>query len=545
MRRYLLLAAIPMAMMAAGSFTACSGGDDNGTGDASDANTPDVKKLPEAGLDGQAEAAPPVTPAGTQLAASDGIQIFGVTTDGQVIYADLISGGLFAVSETGGTPTQIGSPTGYVLGIAGKIVFVWSGVSSTDVGTLNLWQMGGTYHQVAVKSDPNAGFASSLDGNHIIFSVNANTAGTLGGYVGANADGSDQVLLVNNVDISSTSSCRPEIGFANNTTAVSATCAVDPGDGGIPSATVTAYAIGAAGDGGTSWTNTDIITSALNFWSTDTAGDKLMVATTSEVSVYTGITSLPVPIPIAAKDIENGQNGTWTFGRMQATGSNVLYSTAAGDLYISSATVPAPATLQASGVKFVRAISPDENYMVYSSNFDSIPFGSDLFLTKATDPAGSPETLVTGTTGALFGASGVDAFTADSSYAIWIENLDTTHGIGDLYAGTVAGGTPVQIATGVWQNTSATGTKVVYNNNCGDCNATATGGFGHGDIYSVDVATNQPKLLQTQADIPLTAGNSLPLSTTKDHVIYSYSLNTQSSGTPAPGGNGLYSVAIQ
>ena len=94
---------------------------------------------------------------------------------------------------------------------------------------------------------------------------------------------------------------------------------------------------------------------------------------------------------------------------------------------------------------------------------------------------------------------------------------------------------------------TATGTKIVFNDNCADCSGTGGTGNAHADLKVVDVATtNAPTLLQTQADVPLVAGgNSLYLSKDKTKLIYAYSLNDPaSSGVPAAGGNGLYSIAI-
>jgi len=482
---------------------------------------------------------PVVTPAGTQLAASNQIQIFGVTTDDQVIYADNGSAGgaLFAVDAAGGTPTQIAKPTvsssaSYIAGIAGKVVFVWEGVptaaNSKEVGTLHLWKKGGTYVPAITsdagtgKSCASAGFAASTDGSKVIFSGNSNTTCTVGDVVGANSDGTSPATLAAGVDLGT--DCSPFIGFAGGTHAVTATCAVAPGDGGTPSALINSY--------DASWAPTLILAGALDFWSSDSAATKLFVGTPVSAQVF------PIgggtPQIIDTKNLDNG------FAYMAKDGSHVIYSTTAGDLYSATvATTPVITTLQSSGVKVVRSYSADEGHVIFNTNFDTQQFGSDLFLASLT-AAGTPVTLESGTTGALFGLTFADDFTADSKYAIYIKNLNPSQGIGDLYAVTTAGGTPAQITTAEWQNLSATGSKIVFNDNCQSCSGTSATAGGTADIKSADLSTTAaPTMLQAGADVTILLNNA------RDHVIYTYSQNLPADdGGVQPAGNGLYSVAI-
>jgi hypothetical protein len=537
---------VSTAFAVSGAMQAC-GGDNNPTdGGPGDGTVPDAKpdhaQLPDTG---GPDAAPPVTPAGSELASSDQVQIFGVTSDDDVIYADGSTPGLFAVPSGGGTAVKIGAPSTYILGIAGADVFVWASVTTNSVGALSVWHHGGTLTAVpnATLSSPNA-FGASPDGTHILFTTNANTAGTVANIVGANLDGTNQSTLVTSSDIAA-DDCRPLVGFASNSEAVTSTCATAPGDGGVPSASVTTYAIADVNDAGTTWTPAAILaTGALDFWSTDTAGDQIMVATTLGTSVYP--IGGGVPVVIDTKNIYNAVGAAdFTFGLLDKAGTNVLYSTAAGELDTAAVSLtPGVAAVQATGAKFIRAISPDQNYTIYTTNFDSQLFGGDLYLTKNL-AASSAATLSNVTTSALFGVSSQDDFTADSSRVMWIEALDTTSGTGDLYAQAVASGTPAKIASGVWQNASATGTKIIYNNNCASCSGSGGTTNAQGDLYVADVSTTTaPTLLQAQVDIPLSASSSIYFDKAKTHVIYTYSLNTTSTGVPASGGNGLYAVAI-
>ncbi len=269
-----------------------------------------------------------------------------------------------------------------------------------------------------------------------------------------------------------------------------------------------------------------------------------MVATPLGTTVYPIAGGAPTVID--TKDIFHAvASSDWTFGRMNGAGTTVFYSTAAGELDTAAISVtPNPQAVQATGAKFIRAVSPDENYTLYTTNFDTQMFGGDLYLTKNIAAAGTPITLSNVTTSALFGLSSLDDFTADSSQVLWIEALNSGTGTGDLYAQAVANGTAKMIAGGVWQNGSATGTKVVYNNNCASCSGTGAQATAQGDLYSVDVASGTPTLLQAQVDIPQSASSSIYFDKAKTHTIYAYSLNTASTGVPANGGNGLYAVAI-
>ena len=407
-RSYILLATVMMASAGASMLTQCSG--DNSNPDAGDAATdtkpPKDVMTNDAGGDA-GDAAMNTTPMETELAASDGIRIFGVTADDLVIYADLTgAAGLYAVPFLGGSaPVKIATPAGsYVAGIAETTVFVWDGVSTSTVGALHVWQSGKAYTAIvgATHSAPNGGFGASPDGKHILYTANANTAGTTGDFIGNSFDGSQPTSLVTGVDISTGNNCTPVAGFASNTEVVTSTCTVNPGDAGAPSASITTYTIAATGDGGTSFTPTPIITAADDTWSTDTAGDKILVAVTATVSatsVYPIGGGTPTPI-----DTKNVYQGDWTFNYLNKAGTSVFYSAPGGALYTAAVSVtPNVTTVQATGVKYLRSISSDDGYFIYSTNFDSMMFGSDLYLTKAMGGAPAATTLVGGTNGALFG----------------------------------------------------------------------------------------------------------------------------------------------
>jgi hypothetical protein len=556
MRRYLLLAAVPVVMMSAGSvFTACSGGGDQG--DAGDAGG-DVKVPKEAQSDvaNDTGVEAGVTPNGTPLAGGDSIRIWGVTSDGIVVFNDTATGGQYAdgiytVPVAGGTPTKIGTPSGsYFAATAGKVVVVWDGLSTNGVGKIHTWTQGGTYASLTAINIAANGAAASPDGQYIIFEANSNTAATVADIVGAKVDGSGQTLLASQVDVGPgnftafVNGCVPNFGFPTSSTALVTSCATNPGDAGAPNATVNSYAV--ASDGG-AWGSTSIVAAnGLPTFSWDGDGGNgttVFTATTAPDESLTPVTGGSAT-PVDTKDVNQGD---WTFIYVNRAGTSVLYNSG-GALYTSPTTSPTPATVQGTGVNYVRAISSDENWLIYTTTWDKgapppASFGSDLFVTKTT--AGfTPIQLGTGTTNSLFGLSGPDQFTTDSSHVLWIENLDTSTGTGDFYAMSLPSGTPAKITTGQWQNWSATGAKVVYEDNCALCSATAGKGLAYADIKSIDLsqANPSPTLVQAGADVPLTSGlYGLYMSPTKDRIIYTYSQNNPS-GTGD--GNGLYSIAV-
>ncbi len=539
-RSYILLSSMVAAAAAMSSLTNCNGDTSNNT-DGGDAGQTDAKPTKDVvqGGDGGDGAVTVVTPAGKQLYASDKVQIFGITTDGFIIFADNGTAGsapLYAADATGATaPIKIATPAvtstaTYVAGIAGKVVFLWEGISTAknaaQVGKLSLWTSTGTLKAATNLSSPTAGFASTTDGTKVLYSANSNTTATVGDIVGANVDATSPMTLLTGTDINGAAgaTCPPVIGFAGGKLAVTATCATAPPDGGTPVATVTSYTA--------AWAPTTLLSNAINFWASDTAGDKVLVSDATSIQIFPINVGVGTPVD-ATKSVNHG------FGYLKKDGNNAIYTTSSGDFWVSPVLTPVPVQLQASGVKFVRSISQDDNYIIYSTTLDSMQFGGDLYLSKTTASA-APTTLITGLLGALFGVTSADDFTADSKYALWIENLDSTHGIGDLYAQAVTAGTPTKITSAEWTNASATASKIVFNDNCQGCSGTAGTAGGTADLKSVDVSTtNTPTVLQATADVTFVLNNA------KDHVIYGYSQNAPTTGGPPPaGGNGLYSVAI-
>lgn len=557
-RSYILLAtSLMMTAAAAASIIDCGPGSDNGdAGDAGgDAKPPKDGANDVTSNDGGD--AGQVTPNGTALAGGDGIRIWGMTTDGIVVFSDTIQGGTFAdglygVAAAGGTPAKIGTPSGnYFAATAGKVVIVWDSLTTAGVGKIHTWTQGGTYASPALTNIAANGAAASIDGKYIIFEANSNAAATVADIVGAKVDGTGQSVLASQVDVGPgnftafVNGCVPNFGFPNGTTALVTSCATNPGDAGVPNATVKSFTV--ATDGGAWGANTPIVATnglPVMAWDGDGGnGASVLTATTLPTESVTPVGG-GVSVPVDTKDVNKGD---WTFVYINRAGTAVLYNSGSG-LYTSPTGVPSVTAVQSTGVNYIRAVSSDENWLIYTSTWDKgapppASFGSDLFVTKTTVAGFTPVQLGTGTTNGLFGLDGPDQFTADSTHVLWIENLDTSTGTGDFYSMALPSGTPTKIAGGQWQNWSATGAKVVYEDNCPFCSATAGKGLAYADIKVVDLSgTPTPKLVQAGVDVPLTSGLfALYMTPAKDRIVYTYSQNT-ANGTGD--GNGLYSIAV-
>jgi hypothetical protein len=232
-------------------------------------------------------------------------------------------------------------------------------------------------------------------------------------------------------------------------------------------------------------------------WSADTAGTIVLASTGGGVEV--------VPIGGGAATMIDSSG---FMGQLILGGQAVVYSTVSGALRRSSTTAPSPMTL-ASGVGGFYGFSPSWASVLYYQNQSS--GGTDLYLSSTT-AAGSQRTISSSQDVAVNG----DAFTADSMYALYSTSSNVCTGAATFNALAVSGGSPVQLGTNVWDDWSATGSKVVFSNNY-----VATGGlrYGRADIESVDLASGAtPTLVVSQADA------IVDLDPSGQNIIYSWSL---------------------
>ena len=169
---------------------------------------------------------------------------------------------------------------------------------------------------------------------------------------------------------------------------------------------------------------------------------------------------------------------------------------------------PAPMALAPAFGGFY-SVSPDQSTVLFYEN--SVATGTDIYLSSTVMPNTS-RAVSTATNGAVNG----DAFTADSLYALYSTSNDMCTGASAFNAVQLSAGSPTVLGHNVWGDWSASGSKVIFNDNY-----VATGGlrFGRADIESVNLtAGGTPVRVVAQADAVI------DLTPAKDQIIYSWSV---------------------
>ena len=468
-----------------GSQAADSGAADANTvveGAASDSGV--VQDDAPPGCPGPVTGAPVSSPVGRLLAAGNSLSTRGMTSDGYEIYSDDFALSLFAIPVGGGAGQPIVAlGSNFWVTVVGQVVFAWSNVTPTNVGSLTIWSSAHGAHTISPASFGILG-TSSPDGSQILYVANVDPQGLTGDVYLAQSDGTGTTRLLQGQQLTG---CYPQLGFAGPYV-VASHCDVPRGAG--PSSTITSFRAPA-------WTRVDLATSAQNVWSADSAGTMVLVTTAGGVRV----------VPMA------GGPGTTIdsagfLGQLIAGGKTAVYGTTTGVLRRSSTTAPSPTTLAPSFAGFY-GVSPAQGTVLYYET--STATGSDMFL-ASTLAAGTPMTISATPDATVNG----DGFTADSTHALYSSSNDVCTGAATFSAFPVSGGTPTQLGHDVWGDWSATGAKVVFNDHY-----VATGGlrFGRADIESVDLATGSaPTLVVSQADAELN------LSPARDRIVYSWSV---------------------
>jgi hypothetical protein len=448
----------------------CSNGNkgaDMGPGDAgvSDLAMPDL--MPE-----------PIIINGTNLVPVKGLTVIALTTDDQIAYTD--GAALKTVPIAGGTPATVDSAVGLdgnmipAVRVRGKAVFSWSQTDNTTaggIGVLTVWTPT-TGAQVVAQTALISHVQALPDGSRIIYTDNVNAAGTLVDIYVAKSDGTGKMLVVSGK--STDPSCPPIVATSAGKFLVS--YCEDAGDAGVSGATIAQVdpTTGAA---------TTLLSNVTDFYSVDTAGDKVFAIDMNGMAMVKtiGVTGATV-IDSNASD-----------GFITNDGTAVVYATTSGLLKRSAVDVPAPLTLVSSGnVAAIDGVSSDQNYLVFSAMFDQQSGLYDMYLAK-TGSAGNGVTLLDTPTGSLYG----DPFTSDDKYVVFYTDVDTTDFAGTLNAMLVKNvGMPVQLATRVWLSYHAGGDKFVFND---AYVSTMTGGTA--TLKSIDLSnTNPAAVITSKAD---------------------------------------------
>jgi hypothetical protein len=409
-----------------------------------------------------------------------------VTADGYVAFSDDAASHLYATSLGGGTIQDLGAlGSKFWVTVVGDVVFAWSNVSAQGVGSLSTWSSASGVHAVAPASYGLVATASS-DGSQVLFIDGMNAAGQVGDVSLARVDGSSATTLVPGAYVAG---CYPQLAFAGAYALVSH-CSSAPGD--QPSATITSFALsGGAGKNLASGAENDLSTSA--------AGTQVLFSTGGGISVAPSAGGAAVLL-----------DKSGFLGQLSADGQTAYYSTVDHAFRRASVSSLASVTLVGSDFGGLYALSADEQWALYYWNMSST--GSDLYM-ASTATAGTPRTMSGTTTAAIIG----DSFTADSSHALFVSDLDTCTNAGTLQALATSGsGSPASLGTGAWLDRAAADGKVVFNTGY-----VPTGGlrYGRADLEVVDTnAGGAPTTLVSQADAVFA------LSPAGDQVVYAWSV---------------------
>ncbi len=230
----------------------------------------------------------------------------------------------------------------------------------------------------------------------------------------------------------------------------------------------------------------------------DRTGSHVLVSGQSGLALYALPSGAGTPL-----------DATGAAGRFTKDGANVVYSTSAMALKRSPVAMPAPTTLVSGGIGRLLGLSPDERWALTYQSTSANGQTFDLSVASAVAP-GAPARLSVGTNAALYG----DAFTADSSYVLYFDNVDGATGLGDFYLARSATGAPTKAASFAWIAVATAGTKVLVSDNCATCSNART---GLADIEALDAT--HPADVTT---IVTQAFANFYLSPARDKVVYSW-----------------------
>jgi hypothetical protein len=469
-----------------------------------------------------------IPPSGTQI-ASGGIILIGVTSDNHAVY-ETDGGMVNVIPLAGGTPTTIATSNDRVL-VSGSVVLFWTGAD--PVAPLSVWTAANGAKVIGAMTNASASrVAVSPDGTRMLYFDGVETTRRSGNLFISGTDGTGQTQLAASVALN-IAGCAPALAFGGNAAAAAAYClaAPPPTDGGTTdggtndgAATDGAATDAASSDTGTADTaNPDAPTTdgaspdagpvpmamVQSFRGPSWTATTLASGVNPRVAVApTGTTVLvSAPAGLLAYPIEGGPATTIDpaggFGMFTNDGTSVLYTTPTNALKRATAGSPS-LELATTGFAGFRSKSPDEKWVLGYVSVGARADVGDLYLASTTVP-GTPTTLSADLAAGLFGS---DGFTADSSHALYY--TDIANGVGNFFAVTPAGGTPVALSTNVWLHYAATGAKVVFNDNYNQDTGTA-------DIRVADTAQTGPATVVVSL-----AGSDFFMAGTKDKIVYTW-----------------------
>jgi hypothetical protein len=428
-------------------------------------------------------------PVGTLLAGGNALSARGMTSDGYEIYSDDAALQLYAVPIAGGATQSIGAlGSNFWVTVVGQVVFAWSNVTDADVGALTIWTAAHGSQAISSASFGILGSASP-DGSQVLYVANVDPQGLTGDVYVAGTDGAGATRLLQGQQLTG---CFPQLGFAGAFAVVSH-CDVARGrwpfDDGI---LVPRAGVGAGGP---------------HQQRSKMSGRRTRPGRWCSCRPATASSWLR---SAEARPRRSTPRASWGSSSQEERPPSTARPRARFDA-LRPRRRPPRRSRQAFGGFY--AISPAQSTVLYYQNDTAT--GSDVFLASAITP-GTPRTISAVMNGAVNG----DAFTADSTYALYSTSNDVCTGSSTFNAFPVNGSSSTVLGRSVWGDWSATGAKVIFNDNY-----VATGGlrFGRADIESVNLAAGTtPARVVSQADAVL------DLSPAGDQVIYSWTV------TPGP-----------
>jgi hypothetical protein len=404
-----------------------------------------------------------IPPSGSKLVSGDHLSLLGVTDDDYAVYRDEANGTLQAISLSGGAPIFIGS-AGAQISIQGLVVVQWGGMG--PVAPLSVWTSSYGVQSLSEKSlASERRMAVSADGSRILFFNDVDEAATIGNLWIASVDGIERASLATGIALDDPS-CPPVLALGGSSAASAAFCwsnAVPKRgatDGGPDEPSPDASSIDDAGRDALipaaavvqsfrapDWTASTLATGVLPHVAVAATGESVLVGGPAGLVVYPFLGGAGTTVD---------EEGVW--GRFTKDGLSVIYTTRAHALKRSTIASPAPVVLVESGFAGIRAISPDDNWVLGYETIDLELDLSDLYLTSAAAP-GPVTTLSASPTAGLFRS---DGFTTDSTRALCYTNV--SNGLGTLISTPSAGGTPAVLAMGTWMHFVGSEAYVVFNN---------------------------------------------------------------------------------
>jgi len=436
----------------------------------------------EASVDGGADAAPDcgaLPPTGKQIVKStDPLVILALTEDSHAIYEDLTSQLLYAVPVAGGAPSKIGMMTsqGRTIWTRGPAVLYLPSAAdpTTSIAPLSSWSAAGGTHVIspsilAVDSYYYT-YDVSEDGSSVAYFAATPTSSTATLTI-SSADGKTQTPLVPNIDLTNMACFPPAVQFVKNTLVAQYCLAPAPATEVSTIATFAAPSFTQATIG-TSFTPTPGPVPV------DPAGKNLLLPGPTDSGLYL------YPIGGGAPVVVDPQGNYAAF----TPSGDIVYTTINTALMRYDVATATATMLVPTGLNYPLAVSPDGNWLQIAQFQDSTTELTDLYVASTTTPGTAKQIVSTATSSAL-------GFTADSTYGTFGTGFPATFGSAtfDFQAAKTTGGAAFKVLSAANAPLYTSGAKLISNTNQSKTTGAA-------DIVSVDLATNTPVTLVTQAD---------------------------------------------